>query len=121
MDGRELTSYELAEIIVEGMQEKKAIEVVQLDMSKIPNRVVDFFVICHGSSSTQVEAISESVERLMKEKAGVKPRSVEGKQVGEWVLLDYFDVVAHIFLAPVRGFYKLEALWADADMITFER
>lgn len=119
MDKSGMASGEIADIVVQGMLEKKGIEVVKLDLRKIPNRVADYFVICHGNSSTQVEAIQESVDTFVREKGGIKPRSVEGRQVGEWVLIDYFDVVAHIFLAPVRGFYKLEELWADAEMITF--
>jgi ribosome-associated protein len=116
----ENSSGDLAGIIVQGMKEKKGMNIVQLDMRKIPNRVVEYFVICHGGSAPQVEALTESVERFVKQETGSIPHSMEGLSTKEWVLIDYFDVVAHIFTGTVREFYRLEALWADAEVTTFE-
>jgi ribosome-associated protein len=105
----------LADIVVHGMQERKALEIVKLNLQKIPNAITDYFVICHGSSRSQVEAIAESVEMEVKKATGLNPWHKEGRENAEWVLLDYFDVVVHIFQTESRSFYKLEKLWADAD------
>jgi len=116
MQVREISSEELSGLVIEGMLEKKGYDVVRLDLRKIPNRVTDFFVICHGTSATQVDAIADSVHEVVKKSAGINPRSTEGRQSNEWVLIDYFDVVAHIFQGSVRNFYRLESLWADAEI-----
>jgi ribosome-associated protein len=116
----EFSSEELAGIVVQGMMEKKGMNIVQLDLRKIHNRVVDFFVICHGGSAPQVDALAESVEKTVKLETGSRPHSIEGLSTKEWVLIDYFDVVVHIFTGAVREFYRLEALWADAEVTNFE-
>ncbi|MBK7174668.1 MAG: ribosome silencing factor [Bacteroidales bacterium] len=107
----------LADIIVKGMQERKAIEIVKLNLGKVPNSITDYFVICHGNSRTQVEAIADSVQAEVKKAVGYNPWHKEGHENAEWILLDYFDVVVHIFLEESRNFYKLEKLWADAERI----
>lgn len=107
----------LAEIIIKGMQEKKAEEIVQLDLSKIPNSITDYFIICHGSNRSQVEAIAESVEVEVKKAIGEHAWHKEGYENAEWVLLDYFDVVVHIFQPESRQYFQLEKLWADAERI----
>ena len=104
----------LCDTIVEGMQENKANDIVVLDLRKIDNAVCDFFVICSGDSSTQVDGISSTVLRHTRAELGDKPWSTEGKNNSEWVLLDYVSVVAHIFYKETREFYDLEDLWADA-------
>jgi ribosome-associated protein len=104
----------LADIIVKGMQEKFGTNIVKLDLSEIPNSITDFFVICHGSSHSQVDAIADSVQAEVKKAIGVLPSHKEGFENLEWVLLDYFNVVAHIFQNETREFYQLEKLWADA-------
>ncbi len=105
----------LADIVVHGMQERKAQDVVKLNLANVPNSITDYFIICHGNSRTQVEAIAESVEAEVKKATGVNPWHKEGYENAEWILLDYFDVVVHIFQEESRGFYKLEKLWADAE------
>ncbi len=107
-------SQELCDAIVEGMQENKAKDIVVLDLRNIDSAVSDFFVICSGDSSTQVDGISSSVVRLTRKQLKEKPFGVEGKSNKEWVLLDYGNVVAHIFYHETREFYDLEELWADA-------
>jgi ribosome-associated protein len=110
----------LAAAIAEGMLKKKGSGVVTLDLSKLNNAVCNYFVICHGTSRTQVEAIAESVqEEVIKHKGG-KPWHKEGFENAEWILLDYVDVVAHIFNEDTRSFYNLESLWADADIKEFK-
>lgn len=107
-------SENLCEAIVEGMQENKANDIVVLDLREIENAVCDFFVICSGDSSTQVDGISSSVVRYTRKELKEKPFNIEGKSNKEWVLLDYVSVVAHIFYHETRAFYDLEDLWADA-------
>ena len=111
---REDDSQVLCDAIVEGMQENKAKDIVVLDLREIHNAVCDYFVICSGDSSTQVDGISSSVVRHTRKELSEKPYSVEGKTNREWVLLDYVSVVAHVFYKETRTFYELEDLWADA-------
>jgi ribosome-associated protein len=107
-------SQHLCSAIIEGMQENKARDIVLLDLREISSSVCDFFVICSGESSTQVEGISSSVVRLTRKELKEKPWHIEGKTNSEWVLLDYINVVVHIFYKETRNFYDLEDLWADA-------
>ena len=107
-------SARLVDAIVHGIQEVKGREIVHLDLRHVPNTVCDHFIICHGDSDRQVEAIAASVERFGAERGGEQPWHVEGLQNAEWVLLDYVDVVVHIFHRERRAFYAIEDLWADA-------
>jgi ribosome-associated protein len=97
------------------MQEKKGRAIVSLNFSKMPNALCDYFVICHGMSRVQVDAIAEGVEDSVRNKTGAKPWNREGAENAEWILLDYVNVVVHVFQDSVRDFYNLEKLWADAD------
>ncbi len=106
----------LLEQIVEGIREKKGLDIVYIDLKKINSSICDYFVICHGTSGTQVKSIAESIEDTVRKNIGVKPAWREGLANAEWVLLDYMDVVVHIFQEDVRNFYQLEALWADAPI-----
>lgn len=103
----------LAEIAVKGMQEKKAKNIVNIDLRKLSSSVADFFVICHGDSDKQVDAIADSVEEEIKKASGEKPFSREGFQNANWIILDYVNVVIHIFSAEQRSYYDLESLWSD--------
>jgi ribosome-associated protein len=105
----------LADVVVHGMQERKALDIVKLNLQKIPNTITDYFVICHGTSRSQVDAIAESVQMEVKKATGMNPWHKEGYENAEWILLDYFDVVVHIFIEEARNYYKLEKLWADAE------
>ncbi len=107
---------QLANAVAKGMAEKKAKNIVSIDFSSIQNTLFSKFVICHGSSRAQVEAIADSVEEMVRKTTGQKPRFREGFQNAEWILLDYFDVVAHIFQEKYRNFYQIENLWADAEI-----
>ena len=111
-----LQSDELSKLVVKGMQEKKAEDIVVLYLRFVPNSIADFFVICTGNSDTQVDAISDSVEATVHEADKQNPWHVEGKSSREWVLLDYVDVVAHVFKEETREFFKLEDLWGDAKV-----
>lgn len=109
-------SEKLSNVIVRGMQEKKAVEIVLLDLRKVKNAVADFFVICSGNSDKQLDAIADSIDEQVFKNLKENPWHVEGKNNKEWMILDYTDVVAHIFRKDRRGFYALERLWGDADI-----
>ncbi len=111
-DGTEL----LLESIAKGVFEKKAKNVLKIDLRKLDNRISDYFIVCHGSSVSQVDAICDSVEDTVVRDTGERPSHVEGLENCFWVLLDYGNVVVHIFLEEYRHFYNLESLWADASM-----
>ncbi len=114
------TSKELANNIIEGIQDKNGKEIILLELKNVENSICDFFIICHGTSTTHVDAISESVEKKTKEKLKEKPYRKEGQKNLTWVLMDYEDVVVHIFQEEYRRFYNLEDLWADAKVNKFE-
>lgn len=99
--------------IIEGIQEKKGKEIVCIDLSAIETSICRYFIICHGDSNTQVGAIAQSVEKVLEEKLNEKVRRKQGLENAHWVLLDYVDVVVHIFQKEFRDFYNLEGLWAD--------
>lgn len=109
-------SKKLCDAIVKGMQEKKAIDILVMDLRKVKNAVADFFVICSGGSDKQLDAIADSVDEEVFKTVKENPWHVEGKNNKEWMLLDYFDVVAHIFKKEKREFFALEKLWGDAEM-----
>lgn len=109
-------STNISEVIVHGIQEKKGNDIVRLDLRNIHSSVADYFVVCHAESSTQVKAIANSVEEEVFKALGIEPYRKEGLQNAEWILLDYFDVVVHIFKTDKREFYGIEDLWGDAEM-----
>jgi ribosome-associated protein len=110
----------LVEAVIAGIQEVKGREIVHMDLRDIPNTVCDHFVVCHGDSDTQVEAITRSVQELVQKRTGEKPWHTEGQRNAEWILLDYVDVVVHIFHRDKRGYYGLEDLWGDAAQKRYE-
>ncbi|MEM6736037.1 MAG: ribosome silencing factor [Bacteroidota bacterium] len=112
----EASSNVLSNWVVEGMLEKKAQDVVIVDLRNINHAIADFFVICSGNSDTQIDAISESIEEEIQKRSKQNPWKKEGQQNKEWILLDYVDVVAHVFNKEKRSFYGLEELWGDAKI-----
>ena len=106
----------LVDVIVKGMQEKKAENVTVIDLRNIDNAVCDFFVISNAKSNTQVNAIANSVQKETLEILGEKAWHKEGTETAEWILMDYVNVVAHVFQTHVREFYALEELWGDAEI-----
>lgn len=111
-----MTAEELSGVIVKGMEEKKASDIVVMDLRGIKNNVADFFVICSGTSDTQLEAISSAVEEEVLKNNKESPWRSEGKSNRQWILMDYVNVVVHIFLKETREFYGLEDLWGDAKV-----
>jgi ribosome-associated protein len=105
---------DLKSIIIEGILEKYGQEIVVIDFKKFHTSICDYFIICQGNSDKQVEAIAEGVERHVRKQIGMKPVHKEGFQNAQWILLDYFDIIVHIFQPEIRSFYQIEELWADA-------
>jgi ribosome-associated protein len=112
----EIPSTDISAFVVHGIQEKKGNEIVRLDLRNIHSSVADFFVICHAESSTQIRAIADSVEEEVYKATGQEPSRKEGLTNAEWVILDYSDVVVHIFKTDKRAFYGIEDLWGDAEV-----
>jgi len=104
----------LMDTIFDAMHEKKAENILLLDLTKIKGANFDYFVITHGNSTTQVNAIAEEVRRKVKTILRTNPAHAEGFANAEWILLDYLDVVVHVFQHEIREHYQLENLWADA-------
>ena len=117
---REVQSDELAGLVIKGMQEKKGEKIVQLRLKEVDGAVTDYFVVCEAKSTTQIEAIKRSVEEEVRKACGEKPWHIEGTQNSEWVLIDYVNVVVHIFQPEVREFFDIEGLWADAEIKEIE-
>jgi len=115
-DSSSLEVEQKSRLIVEAIKEKKGHRIVTIDLSRVENSICDCFIICHGESVTQVDAIAESIERKMKEEGRTRAHHVEGLQNSQWVLIDYFDVLVHVFQEEYRDFYRLEELWADGKV-----
>lgn len=117
---KEVSSQDLCQLVAKGMLEKKGQEVAILDLRKVKNAVADFFVICSGTSDTQIDAIADSVEHEVFKGVEENPWHKEGKTNREWILIDYVDVVAHVFKKDRRKYYDLEELWGDAEFTLIE-
>ena len=112
----EFTPEQMRDFVVRGMQEKKGQDIVVMDLRNVKNAITDYFVICSGGSDTQIDAIAGSIEEEILKVCRVFPTNREGKLNREWILLDYMDVVVHVFKKDRRTFYDLEQLWGDAEM-----
>ena len=104
------------QLIIEAIQEKKGHQIVTIDLTQVENSICDRFIICHGESVTQVGAITDSIEKKLKEEAKIRAHHVEGRQNSQWILLDFFDVLVHVFQEEYRSFFNLEELWADGKV-----
>lgn len=110
----------LLDAVIKGLDDVKGHEIKIIDLSTIDNAISSFFVIAHGNSHTQVDALASSVEKVVKESIGDRPMSVQGLRNGEWAILDYFDIVVHVFHKEARTKYALEELWGDAEIRNYE-
>ena len=106
--------------IIKGIEEVKGQNTQILDLREIENTVCDYFIICEGTSNTQVNAIVNSVQKLVSKSLQEKPWHVEGSENAEWVLMDFVHVVVHVFQKHIREFYDIEGLWGDAKMVKIE-
>ena len=110
------TKNKLVEAIVKGIQEKKGKHIVVGDLTHINDSICNYFVICEGDSTLQVNAIASSIKDFTIKNAQFRPLSIDGENNAEWIAMDYADVIVHIFLPEKRDFYNLEHLWADAKL-----
>jgi ribosome-associated protein len=107
---------ELKAAIIAAIEDKKGQNIVSIEIGKIENSISDFFIICNAQSNTQVNAISDGIERDIKTNLKEKPWKVDGRENSQWIVMDYSSIIVHIFQTPFRDFYKLEDLWADAPI-----
>ena len=110
----------LISLILNGIEEVKGLDIQLLDLREIENTVCDYFVICNGTSNTQVNAIVSSIQKKVSKDIKDKPWHIEGMDNAEWVLMDYVNVVVHVFQKHIREYYDIESLWGDAKTTVIE-
>ncbi|MFL1895887.1 ribosome silencing factor [Aquimarina sp. 2-A2] len=120
MSKKEINSDELIAQIIKGIEEVKGNDIDILDLREIENTVCDYFVICNGTSNTQVNAIVSSIQKIVSKALKDKPWHIEGSENAEWVLMDYVNVVVHVFQKHIREFYDIEGLWGDAKTTSIQ-
>ena len=120
MAKKQINNDDLLANIIKGIEEVKGENIDILDLREIDNTVCDYFVICNGNSNTQVNAIVGSVQKIVSKELKDKPWHVEGSENGEWVLMDYVNIVVHVFQKHIREYYRIESLWGDAKITTIE-
>ena len=120
MQKKKASADELIALILEGIEDVKGVDINLLDLREIENTVCDYFIICNGTSNTHVNAIVSSVQKKVSKAIQDKPWHVEGSQNAEWVLMDYVNVVVHVFQKHIREFYDIEGLWGDAKVTMVE-
>jgi ribosome-associated protein len=108
-------SSKILKVIINAIQDRKGENIVSLDLRKIPEAVSDFFIVCEASSTVQVKAIADWVEVAVKKELGELPYRHEGHSAAQWILVDFVNVVVHVFLSETRKFYRLEEMWGDGD------
>lgn len=111
---------ELIALILQGIEEVKGLDISLLDLREIENTVCDYFIICNGTSNTHVNAIVGSIQKTVSKAIKDKPWHVEGEDNAEWVLMDYVNVVVHVFQKQIREYYDIEGLWGDAKFTQIE-
>jgi len=107
----------IEELIIQSLIEKKGEQIVCIDLKAMHHVLFDYFIICSGNSKPHVETLSDFVQETTKKQAGIRPSYIEGRANGEWILLDYFNVIVHIFQPKIRRFYNIESLWSDAPCL----
>lgn len=116
MTNKIVSTDELIALIIKGIDDVKGEDIQLLDLREIENTVCDYFIICTGGSNTQVNAIAATVQKVVSKELKDKPWHVEGQVNGEWVLMDYVNVVVHVFQKHIREYYDIESLWGDAKI-----
>lgn len=120
MYSKETETDKTIEAILEGIRRIKGKEITLIDLSTIHHTECDWFIICHGNSSTQTDSIAHSVEETVEELTGIKTWHTDGYKNSIWILLDYSNIMVHVFQKSARDFYKLEELWSDASLTKIE-
>jgi len=116
MGKKPVNTDELISVIIKGIDDVKGDDIQLLDLREIENTVCDYFIICSGTSNTQVNAITGSIQKLVSKELKDKPWHIEGQNNSEWILMDYVNVVVHVFQKHIREFYDIESLWGDAKI-----
>lgn len=111
---------DLLSLIIKGIEDVKGADIDILDLREIENTVCDYFIICNGNSNTQVNAIANSIQKVVSKELKEKPWHVEGTENAEWVLIDYVNIVVHVFQTHIREYYNIESLWGDAKITTIQ-
>ena len=111
---------DITELIVDCIQDIKGKNIVKMDLREIDEAPSDYFIVCEGESTTQVSAIAGNIEKRLKEERNLRAAHVEGKSNSQWVLVDYFDVLVHVFHPDARALYELEDLWRDAKTTEYQ-
>lgn len=109
----------LEDVIIQSLIEKKGLDIIRIDLKKINHVFFDSFIVCSGTSKTHVDTLSEYVLENVKKTTKIRPAYVEGKSNGEWILLDYFNIIVHIFQEETRDYFNIEKLWNDAPIQQF--
>ncbi len=120
MSTKNISNDDLLANIIKGIEDVKGADINILDLRGIENTVCDYFVICNGNSNTQVNAITNSIQKVVSKELKDKPWHVEGSENGEWVLMDYVNIVVHVFQKHIREYYNIESLWGDAKITSIE-
>ena len=120
MSKSKISNDDLLANIIKGIEDVKGADIDILDLREIDNTVCDYFIICNGNSNTQVNAITNSIQKVVSKELKDKPWHVEGSENGEWVLMDYVNVVVHVFQKHIREYYNIESLWGDAKITSIE-
>lgn len=120
MAKKNINNDDLLANIIKGIEEVKGNDIDILDLRAIENTVCDYFVICNGTSNTQVNSIVNSVQKIVSKELKDKPWHVEGTENGEWVLMDYVNIVVHVFQKHIREYYNIESLWGDAKITSIQ-
>ena len=110
----------LLENIINAIQDVKGKEIVSLDLRKIDSAICKYFVICTGTSNTHVNSIESNIKKTISRDLGEKPFHIEGNNIGEWVLMDYSDIIVHVFQEKTRAFYNIEDFWGDAKFKNYK-
>jgi len=120
MAKKNISADQLISVIISGIEDVKGKEISILDLREIENTVCDYFIVCEGTSNTQVNAIVNSIQKKVSKELKDNPWHVEGADNAEWVLIDYVNVVVHVFQKHIRDYYDIESLWGDAKTTEIE-
>lgn len=115
-----VTDEVMTAVIVDAIQDVKGKNIIKLDLRHIEDSPTQFFIVCEGDSTTQIRAITESINKKVRDVLGISPSHREGVDGAKWILVDYFNIVVHIFYPETRAFYELEELWGDARITQYE-
>jgi len=116
---QDLSPGQINDLIIDSISDVKGQNIIKIDLRDLDDAPTDYFIICEGSSNTQVAAIADRIQERTKKEAQALPGHVEGNKNNTWILIDYFDTVVHVFYAETRSFYDLEDLWSDGQVTEY--